>query len=115
MLCILKDLTISYKTDVSDTATYDQPFYNSIVSINCYMDGENKVLYIIDITGGSLFEFIIIDGVFITIGEDYFALQSYVDEAVANKADKNHIHSDYVTTESFNTALGDIESLLSNI
>ena len=46
---------------------------------------------------------------------DGLATTESVNTALANKADINHIHSDYVTTESFNTALGDIESLLSNI
>lgn len=46
---------------------------------------------------------------------DGLATTESVNTALASKADKNHIHSDYVTTESFNTALGDIESLLSNI
>lgn len=46
---------------------------------------------------------------------DGLATTEYVNTALASKADINHTHSDYVTTESFNTALGDIESLLSNI
>lgn len=46
---------------------------------------------------------------------DGLATTESVNTALASKADINHTHSDYVTTESFNTALGDIESLLSNI
>ena len=46
---------------------------------------------------------------------DGLATTESVNTALASKADKNHTHNDYVTTESFNTALGNIESLLSNI
>lgn len=46
---------------------------------------------------------------------DGLATTESVNTALASKADIDHTHSDYVTTESFNTALGDIESLLSNI
>lgn len=46
---------------------------------------------------------------------DGLATTESVNTALASKADINHTHSNYVTTESFNTALGDIESLLSNI
>lgn len=107
VLCILKDLTINYKTDISDTNTVTDSIYfiNSIAIIACSMDGENKTLTIYDIASACCYGFTIIDGVFIKIGEAYFALQSYVDEAVANKADKSYV----------DTMLGNIENLLGGI
>ena len=101
VLCILKDVTIDYKTDVSDTVIRDEHFNNEIVAISCWMDGEYKVLSMANITYGIFFDFIIIDGVFIEIGRDYFVMQSELDK----KADKSYV----------DTMLGNIENLLGGI
>ena len=44
-----------------------------------------------------------------TTSYHFFATQSYVDNAIADKADKSYVHS------SINSALGDVESLLGEI
>ena len=44
-----------------------------------------------------------------TASYHFFATQSYVDNAIADKADKSYVHS------SINSALGDVESLLGEI
>lgn len=101
VLCILKNVTLSYKTDVSDTVTNDQPFDNSIVLINCHMDGENKVLLIVNTTSGAFYVFTIIDGIFIKTYEDSYVFESELDN--------------YATTYYVDEKLGNIETLLGGI